>query len=321
MPGAATFRTGEKRMTNIPTDLLRTFVLVVELRSFTRAAKAQGMTQPAVSAQIRRLQALLGVELFDKSAPGVALTPMGEHVIDSARRLLSVNDHIVQLASPNATAQLVRIGVRKDCMGDELMGMLAAARARWPNLRFAVQGAGQRRLLRYLEQDEVDVVVALVPEEPEGARHHWAEQLAWVRGAPLASLDVQAPIPLIGYKDRCMCSRIATATLARAGLTSELAFRATNAEALRSAVAAGVGVMLMPRSRVPAGLTAWDDGPLPPPPVVYGGVFVRESGANELLDQLADRFAETLRPAASGSDPVPFAPPRAPAAQSARRSA
>ena len=52
-------------MTNIPTDLLRTFVSVVELRSFTRAAKAQGMTQPAVSAQIRRLQFLLGVELFD----------------------------------------------------------------------------------------------------------------------------------------------------------------------------------------------------------------------------------------------------------------
>ena len=89
-------------MTNIPTDLLRTFVLVVEQRSFTRAAKAQGMTQPAISAQIRRLQSLLGIELFDKSAPGVALTPMGQHVIESARRLLSVNDHIVQIASPNA---------------------------------------------------------------------------------------------------------------------------------------------------------------------------------------------------------------------------
>ena len=87
-------------MTNIPTDLLRTFVLVVELRSFTRAAKAQGMTQPAVSAQIRRLQFLLGVELFDKSAPGVSLTPLGQNVIELARRLLSVNDHIVQMASP-----------------------------------------------------------------------------------------------------------------------------------------------------------------------------------------------------------------------------
>jgi len=116
-------------MTNIPTDLLRTFVSVVELRSFTRAAKAQGMTQPAVSAQIRRLQFLLGVELFDKSAPGVSLTPIGQNVIESARRLLSVNDHIVQMASPDSAAELVRLGVRRDCMGEQLVEMLAATRA------------------------------------------------------------------------------------------------------------------------------------------------------------------------------------------------
>src|SRR5215472_4686659 len=162
------------RMTNIPTDLLRTFVLVVELRSFTRAARAQDMTQPAVSAQIRRLQGLLGVELFDKSAPGVTLTAMGQQVLASARRLLSVNDHIVQITSPNGAAELVRIGVRRDCMGDELMDMLAAARTRWPSLHFAVQGGGQQRLLRSLKQDELDVVMAIVPDDPGGiARHSW----------------------------------------------------------------------------------------------------------------------------------------------------
>jgi DNA-binding transcriptional LysR family regulator len=206
-------------MTNIPTDLLRTFVLVVEQRSFTRAAKAQGMTQPAISAQIRRLQSLLGIELFDKSAPGVALTPMGQHVIESARRLLSVNDHIVQIASPIATAQLIRIGVRKDCMGEELTAMLAATRARWPNLRFAVQGAGQRRLLQYLKQDELDIVVALVPDEPEGsARHYWPEELAWVRGKT-TTLDLSAPIPLVGYKDRCWCRGAASRPASKSGTT------------------------------------------------------------------------------------------------------
>ena len=307
-------------MTNIPTDLLRTFVSVVELRSFTRAAKAQGMTQPAVSAQSRRLQGLLGVELFDKSAPGVALTAMGEQVIDSARRLLSVNDHIVQIASPNAAAELVRVGVRKDCMGDELVHMLAAARTRWPNLRFAVQGAGQQRLLRFLKQDEVDVVVALLPDDPAAtARHAWTEELAWVRGKA-TTLDLDAPIPLVGYKDRCMCCRIAMATLAEADLASELVFRATNAEALRSAVMAGLGVMLMPRRRIPAGLEAWDDGPLPPPPAVYGGVFVREGTGDSMLGLLADSFAEALRPeAATGAKP--FASPRVAAAREARRSA
>ncbi len=76
-------------------------------------------------------------------------------------------------------------------------------------------------------------------------------------------------------------------------------------KSLRSAVTAGVGVMLVPRSRIPAGLEAWDDGPLPPPPAVYGGVFVRDNAANDTLDQLADRFAETLRPAAARPRPTP----------------
>ena len=85
-------------MTNIPTDLLRTFVLVVELRSFTRAARAQDITQPAVSVRIRSLQGILGVELFDKSAPGVTLTAIGEQVFKSARRLLSVNHRCLRAA-------------------------------------------------------------------------------------------------------------------------------------------------------------------------------------------------------------------------------
>jgi hypothetical protein len=54
---------------------------------------------------------------------------------------------------------------------------------------------------------------------------------------------------------------------------------------------------------------------------VYGGVFVREGAANDTLDQLADRFAETLRPAAAAPGAAVFATPRVPAVQGARRSA
>lgn len=275
------------------------------------------MTQPAVSAQIRRLQSLLGVELFDKSAPGVALTTVGRQVIDSARRLLSVNDEIVQMSSPAAAAQMLRVGLRKDCMGEELARILAATRAQWPNLRFSVLGAGQRRMLQYLKQDQMDLVVALVAEEPNGsARHYWTEKLVWVRGKS-ASVDLAAPIPLVSYGDRCVCHSIALETLEKVGLSGELVFRANTAEALRSAVAAGVGMMLAPRNRVPAELEVWDNGPLPPAPPAYGSVFVREGAGRETIEQLADRFADALRPTVA--DAVRLAPQRA--AEGTRRSA
>ena len=102
------------RMINIPTELLRTLVAVVDLRSFTKAAHSLGVTQPAVSAQIKRLQLLLDCELFDKSAPGVSLTPSGELLINYARRMLSLNDQIVEMSVPRLGSQALRVGVPGD---------------------------------------------------------------------------------------------------------------------------------------------------------------------------------------------------------------
>ena len=126
-------------MVNIPTELLRTLISVVDLRSFTKAAQALGVTQPAVSAQIKRLQLLLGSEILDKSAPGVTLTPMGEMVVNHARRLLSINDHILGLATPQPTSQTIRIGVPGDFVSPHLPWTLAEFKTRWPEVTFTVR--------------------------------------------------------------------------------------------------------------------------------------------------------------------------------------
>src|SRR5690242_7263425 len=102
-------------MTNIPTDLLRTLVAVADLRSFTKAATSLGVTQPAVSAQIKRLQSLLASELFDRSTPGIMLTPQGERIVAYARRMLSINDQIVEIGGENlAPERIIRVGAPGD---------------------------------------------------------------------------------------------------------------------------------------------------------------------------------------------------------------
>ena len=52
-------------------------------------------------------------------------------------------------------------------MGEQLVEMLAATRARWPHLRLTVIGAGQRRMLQQLTQDQIDIVIALTPDKSE----------------------------------------------------------------------------------------------------------------------------------------------------------
>src|SRR5262249_40794169 len=128
-------------MLNIPTELLRTLVSVVDQRSFTKAAHALGVTQPAVSAQIKRLQFLLGYELLDKRAPGVILTSRGEMVVAHARRMLSINDQIAQLSGDGRAEQTFRVAIPGDFAGVKIPATLAKFRKRWPDIRFKLRAA------------------------------------------------------------------------------------------------------------------------------------------------------------------------------------
>src|SRR5689334_17409600 len=97
--------------TNIPTDLLRTFVAICELGSFTKTANLLDLTQPAVSAHMRRLESMIGADLITKSLTGVVLTECGIEVLRHARRMLAINDQIVTGSGVEAQPQVVRVGV------------------------------------------------------------------------------------------------------------------------------------------------------------------------------------------------------------------
>ena len=135
---------GARVMTNIPTELLRTLVAVVDLRSFTKAAQSLGVTQPAVSAQIKRLQVLLGADLLDKSAPGVSLTAPGELVVNYARRLLSINDQILDIAGPRPAAKTIRVGATGDFTSAGTTLGLRRASLNAPGLAFRIVHGQER---------------------------------------------------------------------------------------------------------------------------------------------------------------------------------
>src|SRR5947199_9655085 len=82
-------------ITNIPTDLLRSFVAICELGSFTKPAHLFDLTQPAVSAHMRRLESMIGADLIEKSLSGITLTECGTEVLRCARRILAINEQNV----------------------------------------------------------------------------------------------------------------------------------------------------------------------------------------------------------------------------------
>jgi DNA-binding transcriptional LysR family regulator len=280
---------------NIPTELLRTLIAVVDLRSFTKAAQTLGITQPAVSAQIKRLQYLLGVDVFDKSAPGVSLTAKGELVVNSARRMLAINDQIVQLAQPRTANPPLRIGIPGLFGASRLPRALASFLARAPEIRFRVRGDASDNLLRDLRQGQLDLAVALTVSRPSDASHHWTEGLVWVRGAETL-VETGRPVSLITIHEGGLLHVLALSTLRQASRDFDLVFTASDSVGLCAAVAGGLGITVLPRCEVPPELEAWDDAPLPKPADIYCGIYLREGAGCELLVELADVIADTLRP-------------------------
>ena len=287
-------------MLNIPTELLRTLVSVVDLRSFTKAAQSLGVTQPAVSAQVKRLQRLLGTDLLDKSAPGVSLTSAGELVVNYARRLLSINDQILDLSGPRAAAKTVRIGATGDFTASAIALGLTCSRLRRPDLRFEVYNGNIDVLLRDLREGEADLAIWVSSTGPTiDTRYYWTEPLVWVHAAS-TRVDPSRPVSLVSYGEECLFTRNAMAALSQAGRECELAFIGSSLLGLAAAVAAGFGVMALPRDRADIpGIAVWDDAPLPKLPDIFCGIYVRAGVDVEEREQIAETIAAALNPESS----------------------
>jgi DNA-binding transcriptional LysR family regulator len=283
-------------MMNIPTELLRTLVAVVDRRSFTKAAQSLSVTQPTVSAQIKRLQGLLGYEVFHKSAAGLSLTPRGEIVVGNARRLLAINDDILHLTSGGSSTEIIRVGIPNDYSGSRIPTILTKFRRRWPDVSYTVRSGPVDTMLDDIERGDLDLVLGLFDERPaQEARHLWTDMPVWVH-SQATRIDPVGPVPLVGYGDDCACQRVAVAALHRAGRECNFVFTSYSLVSLAEAVTAGFGVMVMPHGRAERnGLAVWADPPLPDLPELYCGIYIRDGGDRAAVEDLADYIAKNIR--------------------------
>jgi DNA-binding transcriptional LysR family regulator len=283
-------------MVNIPTDLLRTLIAVIDLRSFTRAAQSLGVTQPAVSAQIKRLQALLGADLFDKTAPGVTLTARGETMVNYARRILALNDQMLEATAGGPAARL-RIGLTIDYFEGPALRAIAAFLAAHPGLRGQVHAAHSAALLRDLRRGDYDLVLAASDvEQAESAYRRWVEPIAWGAASP-AVAEADGPLRLVVVGEGSLSRQLGVAALEEAGIDYEITYVGGSFGGLIQAAAAGIGVVCLARHLLLAGgLQVLESSPrLPKMPDVARGVYLREGADTPKLRELADQIAESVR--------------------------
>ncbi|MDN5855832.1 MAG: LysR family transcriptional regulator [Actinomycetia bacterium] len=136
---------------------------------FGRAAEACHVSQPALSAGIRKLEAELGVQIVRRGQRLDGFTPEGEHVLRWGQRMLAERESLDQtLSSMRAGLDgVLRIGVIPTSMS---VCPLIAARMReqHPMVRFSVQSMSSREIARRLNEFEIDVGMTYVDGEPLG---------------------------------------------------------------------------------------------------------------------------------------------------------
>ncbi|WP_205718640.1 LysR family transcriptional regulator [Actinomadura sp. WMMA1423] len=148
--------------------LLRTFVAVADLGSFTAAAAAEGYTQSAVSRQIAALEDVCGVELFARGARGVRPTPAGEYLLPHARGLL---DRLADTARAldglrRLDTGTLRLGAFPTVNAALLPRALARFRARHPGVRPLLREGTTERLLPMLEAGDLDIALVSTHKVP-----------------------------------------------------------------------------------------------------------------------------------------------------------
>src|ERR1700744_2205033 len=98
-------------LVNIPIEVIRTAVAIAETGSLSKAGERLGLSQPALSSPVTRLQSLVGGSLFVKTANGTTTTELGKLALQQARRILEANDQLLRLGGNNLGPRPVRLGL------------------------------------------------------------------------------------------------------------------------------------------------------------------------------------------------------------------
>lgn len=239
--------------------LLRTFLVVAETRSFTKAAARLGVRQPTVSQHVRRLEEAAGRQLFARDTHSVELTGDGEAMIGFADSILDGMERATTYFAGPQLRGRVRLGASEDIVLGKLPAVLRRFRRSHPLVEVELLVEMSVTLHSKLRQGELDLILAKFRPGDEPGRAVRREPLVWA-GVPDHDIDLTGTIPLIMHPLPSITREHVTQALQRARRSWRIACTSASISGLRAAVLAGLGVAVFARSLVPAGLVELDDG-------------------------------------------------------------
>lgn len=290
---------------------LRYLVAIANAAHMTRAAEALGVTQPALSAMLRKLEAEVGAELFHRTGRGVEPTHAGlvflEHARDALRRADAGVLAVQELVGLRAGS--IRVGGGATAITYLLPAVVSALRREHPALRFYVREAGSSAVADSVLRGELDLGIVTLPITVPGRADLQAvpllddefrlivppgHRLAARRTFRFADLSGE---PFVAFEAGSAVREVIDKAATRAGVTPNVVMELRSIESIKSMVEAGVGVGLVSRLALAPGrgLSCKDE------PLSRHLAIVRRQG--RLPSPAAAAFESLLIASAHGATP------------------
>jgi DNA-binding transcriptional LysR family regulator len=244
-------------MPSLDPDLLKAFVAVADQRSFTRAAVMLNRTQSAVSMQIKRLEARLSVELFNRTKANVELSAAGERLLGYAKQILTLNEEAVGRMAERKVEGVVRLGVMDDYGIFIVPPLLASFLAGYPRIHVEME-TGLTSSMPARLGEAYDLVIAMHPAGRGEGEFLRREQAVWAAG-PSQAVEEQDPLPVALYPQGCLFRKWAIEALDSAKRPWRLAFVSHSLAAVESIAAQGLAVTVVKAGTFPSKLRPLSD--------------------------------------------------------------
>ena len=288
-------------MINLTMKHLRYFEALARHGHFGLAAEACSISQPALSVQMKELEALLGAPLIDRTARRIRLTGLGELLAERAREILRQVDEIEDLArtAHGSLSGRLRLGVIPTVAPYLLPRLIGAFATHFPDLDPRPREAVTGRLIDDLLKGRLDAaIVALPVSEPAlEERALFDEEFVLVR--PLSEANEPVPAPdtlremrlLLLEEGHCFRDQALSFCQLTPSVTREL-MEGSSLSTLVQMVGAGIGITLIPEMAVPietrSAMVSVARLSRPRPTRTIGMVWRRSSPLADHLDRVAD---------------------------------
>lgn len=255
---------------------LKTFVIVAEVRGFTKAAEILGYAQSSVTNQIQTLEEELEQPLFDRLGKSVSLTDTGHRLLPYANEMLRLQDNIKQLVQTSEKPfGTLTIGAPESLAAYRLPTVIKEYKRLYPQVRIILKPGACWEMRNHLRSGQIDFAFTLEP--PSESADIVAEELVHeplvlaasldhplTRKTHVAPLDLQNET-LLNTEPGCSYRGLFEKYLQEHGIEPSVTMEFWNIEAIKNCVMSGLGISILPfitvKSELHAGKIAalhWD---------------------------------------------------------------